>query len=43
MQGSAVVPALGDWILLVAAWWRTNLTLRQIQLAPLFGVFEVGR
>jgi hypothetical protein len=31
---------LEDRVLLVAAYWRTNLTLRQ--LAPLFGV-EVGR
>lgn len=27
---------LGDRVLLVAAYWRTNLTLRQ--LAPLFGI-----
>ena len=34
--GAAVVLPLQDRVLLVAAYWRTNLTLRQ--LAPLFGV-----
>lgn len=35
-QGQAVEPSAGGRALLVAAYWRTNLTMRQ--LAPLFGV-----
>jgi hypothetical protein len=36
MEEPAVEPALEDRVLMVAAYWRTNLTLRQI--APLFEV-----
>lgn len=35
-QEATLEPSLEDQVLLVAAYWRTNLTLRQ--LAPLFGV-----
>lgn len=34
-SGGGVAAGLEDRVLLVAAYWRTNLTLRQ--LAPLFG------
>lgn len=33
-------PPLEDRALLAAAYWRTNLTLRQ--LVPLFGVYRAG-